>query len=67
MYKIPDKSCRKCGGITKIRWDSSEKSTGMYIKELRPAGMKRTCLECGFEEIIHDLESEQDNKVPAKD
>jgi len=52
MYKIPDMSCRKCGGNTSINWIPS---SGMDIDK---TGMKRTCSRCGFSEFIEDNESE---------
>ena len=60
MYKITPTSCRKCGGNTRIHWDDGEKSSGMDIRPLRPAGMRKSCLSCGFEERIDDLETGKD-------
>ena len=60
MYKITPTPCRKCGGDTSIHWDNGEKSSGMDIRPLRPAGMRKSCINCGFEEIVDDLESSKD-------
>ncbi len=65
MYKITSTPCRKCGGNTSIHWDDGEKSSGMDIRPLRPAGMKKICHNCGYEETIKDLDS-GDNKDLAK-
>ena len=56
MYKLPDVSCRKCGGDTSIRFISS---SGM---DITPTGMKRTCHRCGFEEFIKDLDDEKNKQ-----
>ena len=56
-YKIPNESCRKCGGETSIHF---VKSTGMDIK---PTGMFRTCSRCGYEQRISSL----DEKVDASE
>lgn len=65
MHQIHNSSCRKCGGDTRIHWDAGEKTSGMDIHPLRPAGMKRNCMRCGFEETIDSLD-DGDNKVNAK-
>lgn len=59
MNKIPDLTCKKCGGNTEVRWDNGESSTGMDFRPLRPAGLRRHCLICGFTEKINSLD---DNK-----
>ena len=54
MYKIPDESCRKCGGDTSIHF---VKSSGM---DITPTGMFRTCSRCGYEEGIDSLDEKVD-------
>ncbi len=66
MHKITPSSCRKCGGDTRIHWDSGEKSSGMDIRPLRPSGMIQTCSTCGYSETIPSLDKD-DNKMNAKD
>jgi len=51
MEKLKEFNCRKCGGDTSIRW---RESTEMDIE---PAGMRRICHVCGYNESIHDLET----------
>lgn len=62
MHKLTTTPCRKCGGDTKIYWDKGEEEC--LSINFRPAGMIKTCLECGFKENINDLESKvnADNK-----
>lgn len=62
MNKLTPTPCRKCGGSTKIRWDEGEKSSGMDIRPLRSAGMRQSCLECGFETTVPDLENRDATK-----
>ena len=57
MNNITPTSCRKCGGRTSIHWDAGEKSSGLDIRPLRPEGMIKNCLQCGFSERVPDLES----------
>ncbi len=65
MQKIQNTPCRKCGGVTKIHWDKGEQSSGSDIKPLRSAGMIKSCLACGFEEKIADLEGGTNNIFKA--
>ena len=54
MNKINNKPCIKCGGNTRLTYVLS---TGM---DILPTGLKRTCLNCGFEEFIKSLDSKDD-------
>lgn len=51
MNKINNEPCIKCGGNTHLTY---VQSTGM---DILPTGLKRTCLNCGFEEFIKSLDS----------
>ena len=66
MHKIKPTPCRKCGGETTIKWDEGEKTSGMDIQPLRPAGMRKTCITCGFVEIVDDLENRENASYQIK-
>lgn len=50
VNRIENTPCRKCGGVTSIRFIPS---CGMDIE---PTGMKKICARCGFSEFIKSLD-----------
>ena len=58
VQKIENTPCRKCGADTLIKWIKVE----LGWREIKE-GLRKTCIKCGFSEMIEDLD--KDNRKLA--